>query len=73
MCSSIYGMVSMSSSILPRMVLSPIFNNGFGKFFVNSPSLVAYPAAITTHFILLYLSLLTQGNLTNYIKLFKTT
>ena len=40
----------MSSSIRPNMVFSPIFNNGFGKFFVNSPNLVAYPAAITTFF-----------------------
>jgi hypothetical protein len=35
------------------MVFSPIFNRGFGKFFVNSPSLVAYPAAITIFFITL--------------------
>jgi hypothetical protein len=34
------------------MVEAPIFNNGFGKFFVNSPNLVAYPAAITIFFIL---------------------
>jgi hypothetical protein len=40
----------MSSNILPKIVLSPIFSNGFGKFFVNSPNLVAYPAAITIFF-----------------------
>ncbi len=35
----------------PRIVLSPIFSNGLGKFFVSSPRRVAYPAAITTFFI----------------------
>jgi len=43
---------TISSSILPKIVFSPIFSNGLGKFFVNSPSLVAYPAAITMSFIL---------------------
>ena len=52
-CSSISGILSMSSNILPKMVFSPIFNNGFGKFFVSSPNLVAYPAAITIFFMFL--------------------
>ena len=41
----------MSSSIRPKIVFSPIFKSGLGKFLVSSPSLVAYPAAITTFFI----------------------
>ena len=40
-CSSISGIWSMSSSIRPKMVFSPIFNRGLGKFFVNSPKRVA--------------------------------
>lgn len=43
----------MSSNILPSIVFCPIFSSGFGKFFVSSPNLVAYPAAITIFFIVL--------------------
>ena len=53
-CSSISEILSISSNILPKIVFSPIFNNGFGKFLVKSPNLVAYPAAITTHFIFIF-------------------
>ena len=51
MCSSISGMRSISASIRPRIVESPIFSRGLGKFFVNSPRRVAYPAAMTIFFI----------------------
>ena len=57
-CSSISGILSISSSILPKIVFSPIFNNGFGKFLVKSPNLVAYPAAITIFFTPLFFNIL---------------
>ena len=51
-CSSISGILSISSNILPKIVFFPIFSNGFGKFLVSSPNRVAYPAAITIFFIM---------------------
>ena len=57
-CSSISEILSISSNILPKIVFSPIFNNGFGKFLVKSPNLVAYPAAITIFFTPLFFNIL---------------
>ena len=40
-CSVICGMRSISSIILPSIVVLPISRSGFGKFFVSSPRRVA--------------------------------